>query len=105
MYVYNVEPDSTMHIKGCDSDEAKKLIYERNQYLEEFYNKYLDKDSLIIIVADHGHINSNNIYLKDYPDIKELMETSNFGENRCPMFKIKDGKQNEFKELFNKYTS
>ena len=103
MYVYNPEPDSTMHRHGCDSDEAKKLILERNKKLEVFYNKYLDKNSLMIIVADHGHINGDHIYLSDYPDIKDLMETSIFGEARCPMFKIKDGKQNEFKELFDKY--
>ena len=103
MYVYNPEPDSTMHRYGCDSDEAKKLILERNKKLEEFYNKYLDKNSLMIIVADHGHLNGDHIYLSDYPDIKDLMETSIFGEARCPMFKIKEGKQNEFRELFDKY--
>ena len=103
MYVYNPEPDSTMHRYGCDSEEAKKLILERDKKLEVFYNKYLDKNSLMIIVADHGHINGDHIYLSDYPDIKDLMETSIFGEARCPMFKIKEGKQNEFRELFDKY--
>ena len=103
MYVYNPEPDSTMHKKGCDSDDAKKLILERNKKLEEFYNKNIDKDSMIIIVADHGHLNGEQIFLKNYPDIKELMETSIYIENRSPMFKIKEGKQNQFKELFEKY--
>ena len=103
MYVYNPEPDSTMHKYGCDSEDAKKLILERNKKIEEFYNKNIDKDSLIIIVADHGHLNGEHIFLKDYPDIKDLMEKSIYIENRCPMFKIKSGKQNEFKELFEKY--
>ena len=31
------------------------------------------------------------------------METSIYIENRSPMFKIKEGKQNQFKELFEKY--
>lgn len=103
MYVYNPEPDSTMHRMGWDSNEAKDLIIERNKALEEFYNKHLDKETIIIIVADHGHINAENLYLKDYPDIKELMETSIFGEDRCPMFKIKEGKKEKFRELFEKY--
>lgn len=103
MYVYNPEPDSTMHRMGWDSNEAKDLIIERNNALEEFYNKHLDKETIIIIVADHGHINAENLYLKDYPDIKELMETSIFGEDRCPMFKIKGGKKEKFKELFENY--
>lgn len=103
MYVYNPEPDSTMHRMGWDSNEAKDLIIERNNALEEYYNKHLDKETIIIIVADHGHINAENLYLKDYPDIKELMETSIFGEDRCPMFKIKEGKKEKFKELFENY--
>ena len=83
MYVYNPEPDSTMHRYGCDSNEAKKLIIERNKKLEEFYNKYIDNESLIIIVADHGHIKGEQILLKDYQDIKNLMEGSIYIENRC----------------------
>ena len=103
MYVYNTEPDSTLHMNGTDSIEAKKLIIERNKKIEEFYNKHLDNESFIIIVADHGHINGDNIYLKDYPDIKNLMKTSIYAENRCPMFRIKEGLQDNFKNLFNKY--
>ena len=63
----------------------------------------INKKTVMIIVADHGHINGDHIYLSEYPDIKDLMETSIFGEARCPMFKIKEGKQNEFRELFDKY--
>lgn len=102
MYVYNNEPDSTMHRHGCDSKEAIKSILERNKKVEEFYNNNIEKDTLMIIVADHGHINGDSIYLKDYPDIKNLMEREIWVEERCPMFKIKEGKKNEFKELFEK---
>ena len=102
IYVYNKEPDSTMHIKGCDSEEAKQKILERNNKMEEFFNKNMDKDTLIIIVADHGLINADYIKLENYPDIKELMEKNIYIENRCPMFKIKEGKYKLFKELFEK---
>ena len=103
MYVYNTEPDSTMHVKGCDSNESKKLIIERNNKLEEFFNKNIDKETIVIITADHGHINCENIFLKNNSDIKELMEKNIYIENRCPMLKIKEGKKDLFKELFNKY--
>ena len=101
LYVYNPEPDSTMHMNGCDSKDAKNLMFERNQKLEEFYNKYLDNETMIIVVADHGHINGDHIYLEDYPDIKNLMETNTYIECRCPFFKIKKGYENIFKEKFN----
>ena len=103
MYVYNSEPDSTMHKKGCDSKEALQKILERNNKLEEFYETSIDKDTLIIVLADHGHINVDYINLCDYPDIKELIQKNIYIENRCPMFKIKEGKENLFKELFEKY--
>ena len=92
-----------MHKYGCDSNEAIKLILERNKKVEEFYNQKMDKDTIMIMVADHGRINGDNIYLKDYPNIKNIMERNIWIEERCPMFKIKEGKQNEFKELFEKY--
>ena len=102
-YVYNPQPDSTMHREGSDSIEVENIIWEINFLLEKFYEENLDKNSIIIIVGDHGHINVDYINLKNYPDIKELMEKDIYIENRCPMFKIKKGKENLFKELFEKY--
>ena len=73
MLAYNPKPDSMMHKKGCYSEESKQLILERNEKCEEFYNNNLDKDSLMIIIADHGHINEENIFLKNYSDIKNCI--------------------------------
>ena len=103
LYVYNPEPDSTMHEKGCDSIEAEEKIFERNFKMEEFFEGKVDKETMIIVIADHGHINADYIQLNNYPDIKELMEKSIYIEKRCPMFRIKKGKENLFKELFEKY--
>lgn len=102
-YVYNPEPDSTMHANGCDSEKAKKKILERNKKLEEFYEKNMDKDTMIIIVADHGHLNVDYIKIKDYPDIEACMEQDIYIECRCPMFKIMKGKEKIFKEKFESY--
>ena len=102
-YVYNKEPDSTLHNLGCGAKEVNDLILERNSKLEEFYNNKLDNDTLMIILSDHGHIDGDSIHLTDYKDILELMETDTFGEDRCPMFKIKEGEKDKFKQLFEKY--
>ena len=87
--------------KNCDTYTISP--YEESNKLEEFFNKNIDKETIVIITADHGHINCENIFLKNYSDIKELMEKNIYIENRCPMFKIKEGKKDLFKELFNKY--
>ena len=102
-YVYNKEPDSTLHKLGCGANEVNDLILERNSKLEEFYNNKMDNDTLMIILSDHGHIDGDSIHLTDYKDILELMETDTFGEDRCPMFKIKEGVKAKFKKLFEKY--
>ena len=103
MYVYNPEPDATMHREGCDSINAINKISEINYLLNKFYEEKVDKNTLIIVVADHGHLNVDYIKLSNYPDIKELIRNDIYIESRCPMFKIKEGKENLFKELFDKY--
>ena len=102
-YVYNPEPDATMHMKGCVSQKAKDKILERNKKLEEFYNNNLDKDTIIIIVADHGHLNIDFFKIREYPDFEACLDKDIYIECRCPMFKVLKGKEKEFKEKFEAY--
>ena len=103
LYVYNSEPDSSMHRWGSDSEQAKQKILERNNKLKEFYEKNQDKDTMIIILADHGHLNSDYIKIKDYPDIEAYLDKDIYIESRCPMFKIVPGKEEIFKNTFEAY--
>ena len=103
LYVYNSEPDSSMHRWGSDSEQAKQKILERNNKLKEFYEKNQDKDTMIIIVADHGHLNSDYIKIKDYPDIEAYLDKDIYIESRCLMFKIVPGKEEIFKNTFEAY--
>ncbi len=99
IYAYDTEPDATMHIKGPDSTQAREEIALRNQKVEELCNKI--DDSLVIVVADHGHIKVDHFFLKDYPEITELMERETSLEQRALSFKIKDGCHDLFVERFN----
>ena len=101
IYAYNDEPDHTMHDCGPDSEEAKFLIKTRNDKTEEFCENL--KDTLVIIVADHGHIKVDHIFLKDYPDVLEMMERTTSIEQRACSFKIKKEYMEEFPKVFNKY--
>ena len=100
IYVYDDEPDQTMHRKGAYSSDVLKLITERNNKVEQMCNK-LD-NSIIFVIADHGHIKCENIYLKDYPEIFEMLERTTSIEQRAVSFKIKKGLKNDFVEKFNK---
>lgn len=105
IYAYDEEPDYTMHDFGPDSVEANKLIKERNEKVEKLC-KNLD-DTIVFVVADHGHIVVDNILLDDYPDLMAMLERTPSLEERAVSFKVKNGMHdnfaNEFRKLFGEY--
>ena len=102
IYAYNPEPDSTMHELGTDHKSVLKLFKSINDKTEEMCNK-LDDDTVVIIVADHGHLNSEGILLDDYPDFKDTLDGDIWIEGRLCSFRVKD--EDNFKKLFKKYFS
>ena len=103
IYAYSTEPDSTMHELGTDCIEAKELILDLNKRIEILSTKV--KDTIIFVVADHGHKNIININLNEYPDIIECLVRNTSIEPRAVNFFIKEEKKEEFVKLFNKYFS
>lgn len=103
IYAYDEEPDHTMHRLGPDSKEVKELIKTRNKKVEELSKKL--KDTIIFVIADHGHLEIENIFLEDYPDIINCLKRTTSIEPRAVNFFIKQDKKEEFKKLFNKYFS
>ena len=105
IYVYDDEPDQTMHRYGADSEKVRDLILERNEKIEKLCNRL--ENSIVFIIADHGHIKCDNIFLKDYPKILDMLERTTSIEQRAVSFKVKDGLKDKFKknfnELFGKY--
>lgn len=94
IYAYDEEPDHSMHDFGPDDDKVKELIKLRNDKVEKLCNE-LD-DTVVFIIADHGHKLAEHIYLKDYPQINNMLERTTSLEQRAVSFKIKD----EYKEKF-----
>ena len=101
IYVYNNEPDHTMHSKGCYSSEAIKEIKKINNSIEKFSQKINSDNTLIIVTADHGHLTNENVILCE--EISHLMERNLSIEGRACSFKIKKGKEEKFKNKFNLY--
>lgn len=98
IYAYYDDPDHIEHLTGTDSKENVKE-YNRLDKATSSLSKKL-KDTLLIIVADHGHLNSECITLREYPEIYNLLERDVSIEPRACSFKIKDGLQNKFKQVF-----
>ncbi len=101
IYAYDTDPDSTMHDIGCDKPEIKEIIEDINRRVEELSKKLTD--TIIFVVADHGHHNVQNLFIKDYPDIEECLLRNTSIEPRAVNFFIKPDKKEIFVELFNKY--
>lgn len=103
IYAYDEEPDHSMHEHGPDSKEAKELVEERNDKIERLSNEL--ENTIIFVIADHGHKKVTHIYLNDYPDILETLKKTTSLEPRATSFHIKEGREEEFKRLFNQYFS
>jgi len=100
IYSYWNEPDSTMHAYGCFGAEAKAVIQTLEKEVEELCDELMD--TLIIITADHGHIDSEGVALEDYPKIMDCLKRLPTIEPRTLSLYIKDGRKEEFKEEWNK---
>lgn len=101
IYAYDNQPDHTMHELGPDSKEVIELIKSRNDKIEALCNKL--KDTIIFVVADHGHIKVDNIFLNNYPEIIDMLERTTSLEQRAISFKIKDGMHAKFENSFKKF--
>lgn len=101
IYAYSDEPDTTMHEEGPDSANVKKMIALYDAKIQELTKEL--HDTLLIVLADHGHIKTRTIYLEDYPDVLALMTHKTSIDQRAVVFKIKKGKKRAFATLFNKY--
>ena len=98
LYSYYEDPDHSMHSLGVDDNKIHKIINDINSEVEKLSND-LD-DSVIIVISDHGHINCENLCIKDYPNVYELLVREPSIEPRTLSFFVKDGKKDEFKREY-----
>ena len=103
VYVYHENPDSIMHEHGTDSIESINSFKEINRSTEELASRL--KDTLLIVVADHGHMNSMPITISEYKDFFDTLDGDVSIEARFCSFKVKEDKKDEFVKLFNLYFS
>lgn len=109
IYSYWNEFDHLAHEFGVESKKVEKHFKELDVKFEKF-SKSLDKDTLLIITADHGFIDTpinKIIWMEDYPKIKECLSAPLSGEGRVVYCSVKVSKSKEFekyvKSEFSKY--
>ncbi len=100
IYAYYTNPDSIMHVYGTKNVRVKANIEMINKKLEDFSKEI--ENTLLIVTADHGHIDSEEITLSQYPEITNLLDNDIWIEGRLCAFSVKDNKYDEFKLKFKK---
>ena len=113
IYFYDEEPDSTMHPTGIHSEKSITALrtlearirqlccdLETQKARLEAEGKPVGK-TLLLITADHGHIDSAGVCLKDYPDVLECLRMTPTIEPRTLNFFVKPERLNDFPVIFN----
>ncbi|MDE7362709.1 MAG: alkaline phosphatase family protein [Oscillospiraceae bacterium] len=101
IHAYWDQPDTVMHRKGCFGESAKTKVRELEKAVEELANELTD--TLLLITADHGHIDSPKAVVTHYPDIMECLVRMPSIEPRCLNLFVKDGMEEQLKAAFKEH--
>ncbi len=100
IYTYYSQPDHYMHKYGVSSDKVHREILAINSFTERLCKKL--NDTLVIVTADHCLIDSEIIYLEDYPLLCDMLKRPPSVEPRALSLFVREGSLNEFKSEFNR---
>lgn len=98
---YWTEPDHSIHQYGTQTPEIKSIMEDIEQQIAEMNAKL--EDTVVIISADHGAINVEEIYLNGYSDLCETFIRPPALEARFLTFFIRQNQRETFKNLFKQY--
>ena len=103
IYGYWPDPDHMMHELGVDDPRITPILQDIDTNLQYLYDNINKDDTAVFVIADHSQINAKWFILSDYPDLQALLKHPHSIEGRCAGFMVKDGKKEEFRELFKKH--
>ncbi|MDR0918095.1 MAG: alkaline phosphatase family protein, partial [Oscillospiraceae bacterium] len=98
IYAYFHEPDKTQHTYGCSAKETLDLIYDFDRSIEKLASKL--KDTLLIVTADHGQVDTKTYLISEFPQIEEMLWLPPGRERRNISFYVKDKFKDKFAERF-----
>ena len=98
IYSYWNEPDSTMHRTGTTSPKTHEVITALEQKVASLADSL--SDTLLIVTADHGHMDSNNVVILDYPEIMDCLVRMPSIEPRTLNLFVKNECKSKFPGIF-----
>lgn len=100
IYAYWKEPDGLLHKYGCQAEIVKEELTFLEGMISEMASEL--EDTLLIVTADHGHIDTDFVNLEDYPLLWECLERCPSLEPRVLNLFVKEDKKTFFEEEFRK---
>ncbi len=101
IYAYHDEPDYSMHEFGTKNIKIKELFKRIDSGTKKLCETL--KNTLVIVIADHGHIDSEGITLSEYKDFIATLKRDISIEGRACNFFVKENQKEIFENLFQKY--
>ncbi len=100
IYAYWNQPDGLLHRNGCNA----QVVKEELETLEYMVKQLVDacEDTLFLVTADHGHIDTEYVVLQDYPAICDCLTRLPSLEPRVLTFFVKEEKKEVFEVEFRK---
>ena len=97
IYSYFLEPGRILKEQGVDS--ALDCVSSLEQEVKKLFDQV--EDSLIFVLSDHGYTSCKPLVLKSaYPLIFSFISKMKTVDGRSCSFQVKEGKQEEFRQLF-----
>jgi predicted AlkP superfamily pyrophosphatase or phosphodiesterase len=100
IYAYHFQPDADMHEAGCYSERVKADIVLFDRQIERLAEKL--EDTLLIVTADHGLVDIEELLVEDYPEIAECLYAHPAREPRSLSLYVKPEYIAAFPERWNR---
>ncbi|MBP5402406.1 MAG: alkaline phosphatase family protein [Treponema sp.] len=100
VYAYWNNPDGDLHNFGVNSEQVHNTLIHIEKTVAELTESL--EDTLFIITADHGHLDTDGVKIQNYPKIMNCLERMPSLEPRVLNFFVKPGMEASFEKEFNK---
>ena len=99
VYGYWPDLDAMGHVSGCGSEETSAHLEWLDEALCAFAEALSGTDTLLVITADHGQIDTtadDRLSLDDHPELADMLVLPLCGESRLPYCYLKPGREGAF---------
>jgi hypothetical protein len=108
VYAYYSELDALAHAHGVESDTASRELASLDRAFGQFLDAIAGSDTLIIVTADHGFIDTQPntvINLSEHPELVNMLSVPLCGEPRVAYCYLAAGRNGAFEGYVNKHLS